>query len=164
MKRPFSRIVVALAFTLMQCQSPTLGMSEGPEKETTRVLVAVAPGYPPLALGSGITGEVTVRVVVNAMGVVTSAKVTDGHRLLREGCKEAGLQWKFTPAQDEGKTERSMELKFAFFIAPSDTATAKLTTVFKHPNRIEITRRIPQSEKLQRRQHPPEVHPQGTGH
>lgn len=106
--------------------------------------VAVAPGYPPLALSSGTSGEVKVKVVVSPDGRVTTAEVVGGPRLLREGCQEAALQWVFQPRQGE---QWETELTFRFLIAPPKTPTAKLETIFRQPDQINIIRSLPRDEK-----------------
>lgn len=113
---------------------------------TTLAAIAVAPGYPPLALSSGTSGEVKVKATVDAEGTVISAHVISGPQLLREGCREAAMQWKFV-SLESGAATRETELTFAFLVAPRGTTTAKLTTVFKQPNRVEITRIIPEGQK-----------------
>jgi len=139
-------MAVVLTMALASCLLTAAQRAEETTMELPSALVAVAPGYPPLALTSATSGEVKVKIGVNAEGAVTRAQIISGPQLLREGCQEAAMQWKFVPIVS-GKQAREVELTFAFLIAPKGTATAKLTTVFKQPNRIEITRIIPQSEK-----------------
>lgn len=109
--------------------------------EAPSVVLAVAPTYPPIALASGIGGEVEVAVTIKADGSVSSARITSGHRLLREGCEDAAKEWKFAEVT-ESKEERKARIIFAFFAAAPRTPGKKLTTVFRLPLRIEITRRM----------------------
>jgi TonB family protein len=109
--------------------------------ETPSVVIAVAPTYPPIALASGIGGEVKVDITIKADGRVSSAKITSGHRLLREGCEEAAKEWKFAEVT-ESRAVRRAQITFAFFAAAPRTPGKRLTTVFKLPLRIEITRRM----------------------
>lgn len=114
---------------------------EGKVDETLSVVTAVAPTYPPVALNAGIGGEVKVDLTIKVDGTISSAKITSGHRLLREGCESAAKEWKFAEAKGSSG-ERKAQITFAFFAAAPKTSGNRLTTVFKLPSRIEITRRM----------------------
>ena len=65
------------------------------------------PIYSPLAVKSNITGRVTVKVMIDEEGNVTSAKAIDGHQLLRQGSEDAARRSKFKPAMYNGKPAKS---------------------------------------------------------
>jgi tetratricopeptide (TPR) repeat protein len=55
------------------------------------------PTYSPIALNANLAGNVTVHIEIDKEGNVTSAKVVDGHPLLRQNCEYAALHSKFKP-------------------------------------------------------------------
>jgi len=67
----------------------------------------VKPIYSPLAVKSNITGRVTVKVMLDEEGNVTSAKAGDGHQLLRQSSEDAARRSKFKPATYNGKPIKS---------------------------------------------------------
>lgn len=146
MVNKFKNETAALIFLLVLVGSFLTTTHAEKTIEPPLAAVAVAPGYPLLALHTGTSGEVKVRVTVDADGTVISADVISGHQLLRQSCREAAMQWKFA-SLESGAARRETELTFVFLIAPKGTTTAKLTTVFKQPNRIEMTRVIPEGTK-----------------
>jgi TonB family protein len=58
----------------------------------------VEPAYPLHAKTAGITGTVTVEVVVELRGHVGSARALQGHELLKDAAATAARQWLFQPA------------------------------------------------------------------
>jgi protein TonB len=61
--------------------------------------VNVAPEYPDLARRAGVKGIVIIEAVIDASGIVTSARVLRGHPLLDQAAVDAVSRWKFTPAR-----------------------------------------------------------------
>lgn len=55
------------------------------------------PVYPMIAQKSNVQGQVTVQVLLDEEGNVTSAKATAGHFMLRDACEEAARRSKFKP-------------------------------------------------------------------
>jgi TonB family protein len=54
--------------------------------------------YPQEAMNAGVWGNVTVSVIINEVGIVTSAHAVDGHRLLRSAAEELARNTVFAPA------------------------------------------------------------------
>jgi TonB family protein len=77
-----------------------------------QVIVTSAPKYPPLARAARISGSVIVDVDVDAVGVVTSVRLVQGHPLLRDASKDAATRFRFQPA--ENKSVRTARLAFTF--------------------------------------------------
>lgn len=72
-----------------------------------RADVAPPPPYPRLALTRGITGEVVLRVLVDAQGAPVSAIIerSSGSKLLDQAALKFVLaRWHFVPATQDGKT------------------------------------------------------------
>lgn len=61
------------------------------------------PSYPPAARAARASGKVTVFVLVDESGKVSSATAVSGHPLLRAAAIEAAKQARFTPALQDGK-------------------------------------------------------------
>ena len=70
----------------------------------SKALTLPKPGYPDEAKRLKISGRVTVRVVVDENGKVTSAQATDGPVPLREAAEAAARQATFAPTTKDGIT------------------------------------------------------------
>lgn len=89
-----------------------------------------------------MTGEVSVWLRVDPKGSVVEVEKVTGNYWLIADCRSAALQWEFAPLVGS-KAERRVEIVFVFKQLPSDTPSNKLTTVFKLPYRVEITKAKP---------------------
>lgn len=81
-----------------EAQKPTPTLTRAPE-----LVEAAAPVYPPEALEAGLEAAVTVRIHIDATGVVTQVDVVEpvGHGF-DEAAVEAAEQYLFTPAEWDG--------------------------------------------------------------
>lgn len=61
-----------------------------------------APRYPAEAKAAGVSGPVSVRVLISEEGKVIEAEAVSGHQLLREAAVEAAKQWVFSPTEKSG--------------------------------------------------------------
>ncbi len=61
------------------------------------------PTYPASALAIGVSGAVSVQVIINEEGIVESATAVSGHPLLRKSSIEAARQSKFKPFKLQGQ-------------------------------------------------------------
>jgi TonB family protein len=61
------------------------------------------PAYPPIAKVARAQGVVTVQVLVDECGCVTSAKAVSGHPLLQQAAVQAAEQAKFVPTYLHGQ-------------------------------------------------------------
>ena len=106
----------------------------------------VAPIYPALAFQAAISGTVTIRATVSKAGIVTTAKMIEGHKLLELASEEAAKKWTFV----RGEKNREVNLVFVFIREPANTPLAKLTTRYHDvpPWTVEVRRAIPSPEKL----------------
>ena len=105
------------------------------EKEAAKS--AVAPKYPPLAVSSRISGDVTVRCFLGHSGEVIRAEVLDGHPLLKIAAAEAAQKWKFERSSAD---ERTAVVKFEFRLLP-EGARADSEITFLPPNEIRVEQR-----------------------
>jgi TonB family protein len=73
------------------------------------------PAYPDAARAAGITGSVTVRVLVNGDGAVEKAEAITGHPLLRPAAEDAALHTYLSQTIAEGRPAKATgTLTFAF--------------------------------------------------
>jgi periplasmic protein TonB len=76
----------------------------GGDVKPVQILSRVPPVYPPMARKESISGDVVIRVQVEADGSVSSMKVISGHALLRQAAMAALRTWKYQPAMLDGKS------------------------------------------------------------
>ncbi len=77
----------------------------------------VQPEYPPIAKAAGAQGNVSVQVVMDEQGNVTSARATSGHPLLHQAAVDAARQWVFKPTMINGKPVKvSGNINFNFVL------------------------------------------------
>jgi TonB family protein len=124
-----------LASVVLAC----LALAQNSKPEEPRLVTAVAPAYPQLALLSATSGEVIVDVKIGDKGDVLSAVAKEGHKLLRQAAEETARRWQF----DTGGIQRTVQVVFAFRVMPKGTPAAELTTIFRAPYRVEVRRTIP---------------------
>lgn len=68
-----------------------------------KALALPQPAYPPLARAAHISGTVSVQVLIDEQGNVSSAHAVDGHPLLQSACVAAARQARFSPTLLEGE-------------------------------------------------------------
>jgi protein TonB len=74
-----------------------------------------APEYPEIARKAGITGTVTVQVLVNKKGKVEAVDILKGNEVLHEAARKAAWKWTFTPAiQNDKPVKVWVALPFRF--------------------------------------------------
>ena len=66
-------------------------------------LMSVPPMYPPAALRAGVSGVVSLQVLVDRFGDVGRAVVTKPVPMLDMAAQESVMRWKFMPAQANGQ-------------------------------------------------------------
>ena len=71
-----------------------------------KALALPQPAYPPLARAAHVAGTVTVQVLIDEQGNVSSAHAVDGHPLLQSVCVAAARQARFSPTLLEGEPVR----------------------------------------------------------
>ncbi len=106
-----------------------------------RLLEAVAPLYPMVAVYSDTSSDVVVNVIIGKDGSVTAAKAVSGHPVLYAAAEAAAKKWRFAP----GDSENEAKITFTFRIMPKATPQADLATRFLPQFHIEIRRTIPEA-------------------
>lgn len=81
------------------------------ERSRLKLVTSVHPTYPPELSTKHIEGTVTVRVVVNKSGTVTSAKAVSGPAELFQASVDAAKQWQFEPPERAPITT-DLEMKY----------------------------------------------------
>jgi len=107
--------------------------------ESPKVLAAVAPLYPPIAVAARAMSDVIVEVKIDSAGNVTSAEAVSGHPLLQQAAKIAARRWRFESAEVKSGVGIA-RLTFVFRITEKDLPEAEITPIFLPPYRIEVTR------------------------
>lgn len=97
-------VLLTIALPPFQSKSQTL--------DHPTLLLTVTPIIPRQAIFAHVGGDVTLELMINAEGTVTSANVVEGHPFLRKATEEAVLRWRFGPGPDE----RSLRLIFSYSI------------------------------------------------
>ena len=75
----------------------------GGDVRPARMLSSVPPAYPALAKAQHISGDVRIDALIDANGRVTTMKVVSGPTLLHQAAMDALRQWKYQPANLDGK-------------------------------------------------------------
>jgi protein TonB len=81
-----------------------------------QVLQRVDPIYPEMARRAHVQGTVVLLMTVDEAGVPTQVQVMDGHPALQEAASRAARQWRFVPAQLDGRAVAAsfrLTLKFS---------------------------------------------------
>ena len=70
------------------------------ERDSLPLVDFVAPKYPPIALAARVTGDVRLRLLVDAQtGAVTQVDRLAGNPLLGDAAVQGARSWKFDPAR-----------------------------------------------------------------
>lgn len=85
---------------------PPAPVSAAPSPRADReakLISSTRPAYPPMAKASNIQGNVVVNAEINEKGIVVFAQAITGPMFLRQAAVESVKQWKYSPAQVDGK-------------------------------------------------------------
>jgi TonB family protein len=82
----------------------------------------VQPEYPAVAKAAGAQGPVSVQVVIDEQGNVSSARAVSGHPLLQDAAVTAARQWVFKPTLSNGKPAKvTGTISFNFVLSGKDS-------------------------------------------
>jgi TonB family protein len=87
-----------------QPMAPAAPLVVGGDVKPARLISSVPPIYPSLAKTQHISGDVRVDALIDANGRVSAMKVVSGPTLLHQAAMDALRQWKYQPANLDGKT------------------------------------------------------------
>ncbi len=82
---------------------PSAPLPIGGDVKPAHLLKTVPPIYPATARSQRISGDVQIDALIDATGAVTTTKIISGPTLLHQAAMSAVKQWKYTPAQLDGK-------------------------------------------------------------
>ncbi len=105
-----------------------------------------SPQYPILALQARISGEVHLKVRVDALGVVGDVKVIRGNPVLAAEAKENLTNWTFARMSKAATgPDLGAELEFVYDFRIRDEPSQNPNTqfVFQHPSRVSVTASAP---------------------
>jgi TonB family protein len=83
---------------------PAAPVPIGGDVKPAKLIKSVPPVYPPMARSQHVSGNVQIDALIDANGNVGAMKVLSGPALLREAALESLKQWKYQPAELDGKT------------------------------------------------------------
>jgi protein TonB len=84
-------------------KEPIAPLPVGGDLKQARLLKSAAPIFPATARAQNVSGEVKIDVLVDANGNVSTVKIISGPTLLHQAALDAVKQWKYEPAQLNGK-------------------------------------------------------------
>ncbi len=82
---------------------PAVPLPVGGDVKSAKLIKSVAPAYPDMAKTQHVSGNVQIDALIDAQGNVSSMNVLSGPALLRRAAIDALKQWKYEPAQLDGK-------------------------------------------------------------
>jgi TonB family protein len=85
-------------------KEPIAPLPVGGDLKQARLLKSVPPIYPATAKAQNVSGDVNIDALVDANGAVSTVKIISGPALLHQAALNAVKQWKYEPAQLNGKT------------------------------------------------------------
>jgi protein TonB len=86
-----------------QGKEPTAPLPIGGDVKQARLIKSVPPIYPSTARAEHIFGAVKIDALIDTNGNVSTLKILSGPGLLHQAALEAVKQWKYEPAQLDGK-------------------------------------------------------------
>ncbi len=108
-----------------------------------RVVAAVAPRFPDIAVQARITTTLEVCVDIGADGVPVAAQLIPPFRILKLAVEEAALRWRFEPIDAAGALQH-VRLRFVLKLIPRDSSPAEETAVFRPPYEVEVRHATPE--------------------
>lgn len=144
-------LVAACALSLQTAAAQHASTSARPAS-SPEIVSSPAPPYPPAAVAALASGEVKVDVVIDKEGVVTRARATSGHPLLRPASEASARYWRFAPASGEA-AERTAQISFAyrFILDTGAPFSYEVEPVHITPYKLEIRRAVPPPDCHKRR-------------
>jgi TonB family protein len=84
-------------------KGPDVPLPVGGDVKSAKLIKSVPPFYPEIAKTQHIAGSVQIDALIDTVGNVTTMKVLSGPTLLHQAALQAVKQWKYEPAQLDGK-------------------------------------------------------------
>jgi protein TonB len=82
---------------------PAAPIPIGGDVKPAKLLKSVQPIYPQMARAQHVSGNVQIDALIDADGNVSAMKVLSGPALLRDAALQSLKQWKYQPAELDGK-------------------------------------------------------------
>ncbi len=114
------------------------GATEGTEPVAPgpRVIHAVLPDFPTIAVTAGVIGYVVIDVEIDSEGAVKNTRLLRTPPLIDAGPMSAARMWRFEPSPEPGL--RTARLTFVFDQVNSPKADSELYSRFTPPHRVDI--------------------------
>ena len=84
-------------------KEPIAPLPVGGDLKQARLLKSASPIYPATARAQNVSGEVKIDALIDVNGNVSSVKIISGPAMLHQSALDAVKQWKYEPAQLNGK-------------------------------------------------------------
>jgi TonB family protein len=84
-------------------KEPAAPVPIGGDVKPAKLIKAVQPVYPAMARSQHVSGNVQIDALIDADGSVSAMKVLSGPALLRDAALQSLKQWKYQPAELDGK-------------------------------------------------------------
>jgi TonB family protein len=92
-------------------------------RSEAHLLKVVQPAYPPLAREARVQGNVEFVATISRNGDVRELRLVSGHPLLVKAAEDALVQWKYTPALENGKPhETNTNVVVRFVLKPKQAS------------------------------------------
>jgi protein TonB len=91
------------ALSTTRPNEPAAPVPIGGDVKPAKLIKSVQPVYPQMARSQHVSGNVQIDALIDANGNVGAMKVLSGPALLREAALESLKQWKYQPAELDGK-------------------------------------------------------------
>jgi TonB family protein len=101
--QPADRLSSDLVDNSKQPAAPPVPLPVGGKVKAARLISSVSPTYPSIARSQRLAGDVKLDALIDVTGRVSKMAVISGPPLLRDSAMDALHQWKYEPAQLDGK-------------------------------------------------------------
>jgi protein TonB len=98
-----SNAAVPAALSASRPNAPAAPVPIGGDVKPAKLIKSVPPVYPQMAKSQHVSGNVQIDALIDADGNVSAMKVLSGPALLREAALQSLKQWKYQPAELDGK-------------------------------------------------------------
>jgi protein TonB len=98
-----SNAVIPATLSASRPNAPAAPVPIGGDVKPAKLIKSVPPAYPQMAKSQHVSGNVQIDALIDADGNVSAMKVLSGPALLREAALQSLKQWKYQPAELDGK-------------------------------------------------------------
>ncbi len=134
MQIPKRKMLIGIILSAVTVSTSLLAGYAQKTESALKLVSAVSPIYPPIAVAANVSGDVNIKASINEQGDVSILSVIDGHPILKDAAKQSAMRWHFAP--DAAK--RSAILTFTFQIMPRCSPKQEQAPIFYPPLKVEV--------------------------